>query len=97
MSNNNETAYLEEKINVLKNSVQQAELEFFNNQILVEEGSVATGDKRTDNTFQAQVANAASAMKMWQRKLDVRKPRLEAYEAELKAKQAKAAETKPVE
>lgn len=97
MSNTDSTAYLEEKINVLKNSVQQAELELFNAQLLVEEGSVKTGDTRTDNTFDAQVKNSSSAIKMWQRKLDVRKPLLEHFEAELKAKQDAAAAKKPVE
>lgn len=86
------TEFLQEKINTLRAQVRQAQLEIFANQLLVQDGTGVIEDKKAKATIEAQKSNAISTIAVWERKLAVRVPILEALEKELaEQKQAEPA------
>lgn len=87
------TNYLREKIATLNNLIQSEELNLFQYELVVEDADVKTGDAELDKQMGGQAANAKTAMKAIQRRLDVRTAKLQALQQEFDAQQAEVKAT----
>ncbi len=79
------TEYLREKINTLNNLLQQFSLEQYQNQLIVDDASVSSGDLQIDQQMAAMAQNAKGVVQTCQRRIDVRKAELTKLNAELAA------------
>lgn len=77
------TEFLREKINLLRQNVQNESLQVFQHELLIEAASVSTGDKQVDQALQAQAENAKTVVMGSLRRLSTYQPKLDELEKEL--------------
>ena len=85
------TNLLQEKINILRNQINQGELELFNNKLIIEDTLQSSGDEKVDNDLKRLAVQAHFNVTHWNHKLASRKILL----ADLEAQAMKATVTPP--
>lgn len=85
------TEFLREKINALRNMVQNEALQLFQHELIVEAAAESTGDAQVDQSMSAQADNSKAAILAARRRLSVYEPKLKEFEAELQDSQQKLA------
>jgi hypothetical protein len=83
------TEFLREKINALRNMVQNEALQLFQHELIVEAAVESTGDAQVDQSMRAQADNSKAAILAAKRRLSVYEPKLKEFEAELQDSQPK--------
>lgn len=77
--------FTQEKLNVVNNQIQQAELEIFNHEITIKDAEVNTGNDKLDSELRQHADKARISTMAWERKLVVRRALKVQLEETLKA------------
>lgn len=85
------TEFLMEKINALKGAIQQAELNRFSQQLIVEDAAETSGNQSVDDQMKSQAQSAMAQVSMEERKLVVRRKYMAEFQAEWDKLQADVA------